>query len=94
VTLDTRPKLMDHRTAATTQIYYRVTWARKREAIERLAPLTMDKEGRRVGFHSALVESERLPEEIGRIRVALGCCTWGSHPHRRPIGATSNARLY
>jgi hypothetical protein len=26
---------MDHRTAATTQIYYRVTWARKREAIER-----------------------------------------------------------
>jgi hypothetical protein len=60
---------------ATTQIYYRVTWARKREAIERLAPLTMDKEGRRVGFHASLVESERLREEIGRIPVPLGYCT-------------------
>ena len=40
--IDTLQKLMDHRTTATTQIYYRVTWARKREAIERLAPLTMD----------------------------------------------------
>ena len=66
---------MDHRTAATTQIYYRVTWARKREAIERLAPLTMDKSGRRVGFHASLVESERLREEIGRIPVPLGYCT-------------------
>ena len=45
VPFDTLQKLMDHRTAATTQIYYRVTWARKREAIERLAPLTMDRDG-------------------------------------------------
>jgi integrase len=75
VPLDTLQKLMDHRTAATTQIYYRVTWARKREAIERLAPLTMDKNGRRVGFQSSLVESERLREEIGRIPVPLGYCT-------------------
>ena len=75
VPLDTLQKLMDHRTAATTQIYYRVTWARKREAIERLAPLTMDREGRRVGFQTALVESERLREEIGRIPVPLGYCT-------------------
>ena len=37
VPLDTLQKLMDHRTAATTQIYYRVTWARKREAIERVS---------------------------------------------------------
>ena len=73
--LDTLQKLMDHRTAATTQIYYRVTWARKREAIERLAPLTMDHNGRRVGFQSSLVESERLREEIGRIPVPLGYCT-------------------
>ena len=70
VPLDTLQKLMDHRTAATTQIYYRVTWARKREAIERLAPLTMDKSGRRVGFHASLVESERLREEIGRFPSA------------------------
>ena len=75
VPLDTLQKLMDHRTAATTQIYYRVTWTRKREAIERLAPLTMDKEGRRVGFQASLVESERLREEIGRIPVPLGYCT-------------------
>ena len=75
VPLDTLQKLMDHRTAATTQIYYRVTWARKREAIERLAPLTMDRCGRRVGFQSSLVESERLREEIGRIPVPLGYCT-------------------
>jgi integrase len=75
VPLDTLQKLMDHRTAATTQIYYRVTWARKREAIERLAPLTMDHNGRRVGFQASLVESERLREEIGRIPVPLGYCT-------------------
>ena len=75
VPLDTLQKLMDHRTAATTQIYYRVTWARKREAIERLAPLTMDHNGRRVGFQSSLLESERLREEIGRIPVPLGYCT-------------------
>jgi integrase len=75
VPLDTLQKLMDHRTAATTQIYYRVTWARKREAIERLAPLTMDKDGRRVGFVSSLVESERLRQDIGRIPVPLGYCT-------------------
>jgi hypothetical protein len=65
---------MDHRTAATTQIYYRVTWERKREAIDRVAPLTMDKHGRRVGFHSSMVESERLRQEIGRIPVPLGYC--------------------
>ena len=75
VPIDTLQKLMDHRTTATTQIYYRVTWARKREAIERVAPLTMDRDGRRVGFHAALVETERLREEIGRIPVPLGYCT-------------------
>ncbi len=75
VPLDTLQKLMDHRTAATTQIYYRVTWARKREAVERLAPLTMDRNARRVGFQSSLIESERLREEIGRIPVPLGYCT-------------------
>jgi integrase len=75
VPIDTLQKLMDHRTTATTQIYYRVTWSRKREAIERVAPLTMDRQGRRVGFHAALVETERLREEIGRIPVPLGYCT-------------------
>ena len=35
----------------------------------------MDREGRRVGFHAALVETERLREEIGRIPVPLGYCT-------------------
>jgi integrase len=75
VPIDTLQKLMDHRTTATTQGYYRVTWSRKREAIERVAPLTMNKDGRRVGFHAALVETERLREEIGRIPVPLGYCT-------------------
>jgi len=74
VQLDTLQKLMDHRTAATTQIYYRVTWQRKREAIQRVAPLTIDKHGRRVGFQAALLESERLRQEIGRIPVPLGYC--------------------
>lgn len=75
VPIDTLQKLMDHRTTATTQGYYRVTWTRKREAIERVAPLTVDRSGRRVGFHAALVETERLREEIGRIPVPLGYCT-------------------
>ncbi len=75
VPIDTLQKLMDHRTTATTQIYYRVTWQRKREAIERVAPLTMDRNGRRTGFHAELMESERLREEIGRIPVPLGYCT-------------------
>jgi len=75
VPIDTLQKLMDHRTTATTQIYYRVTWSRKREAIELVSPLTIDNNGRRVGFHAALVETERLREEIGRIPVPLGYCT-------------------
>ena len=53
VPIDTLQKLMDHRTTATTQIYYRVTWQRKREAIERVAPLTMNRDGERVGFRAA-----------------------------------------
>lgn len=85
VPLDTLQMLMDHRTAATTQIYYRVTWQRKREAIDRVAPLTTDKDGRRVGFHSALLESERLRQEIGRIPVPLGYCV---EPHNvKAVGA-------
>ena len=75
VPIDTLQKLMDHRTTATTQGYYRVTWERKREAIERVASLTMDRDGRRIGFRAALVETERLREEIGRIPVPLGYCT-------------------
>ncbi len=75
VPIDTLQKLMDHRTTATTQGYYRVSWERKREAIERVAPLTMDRSGRRTGFHAALVETERLREEIGRVPVPLGYCT-------------------
>jgi integrase len=75
VPIDTLQKLMDYRTTATTQGYYRVAWSRKREAIERVAPLTIDRAGRRVGFHSELVETERLREEIGRIPVPLGYCT-------------------
>ena len=75
VAIDTLQKLMDHRTTATTQIYYRVAWSRKREAIERVAPLTMDRAGHRTGFHAGLVEAERLREEIGRIPVPLGYCT-------------------
>jgi len=74
VPIDTLQKLMDHRTTATTQGYYRVTWSRKREAIERVAPLTIDRDGRRVGFHAELVETKRLREEIGRIPVPLGYC--------------------
>jgi integrase len=75
VPIDTLQKLMDHRSSETTQGYYRVTWSREREAIERVAPLTIDRDGRRVGFHSQLVETERLREEIGRIPVPLGYCT-------------------
>jgi integrase len=78
VPLDTLQMLMDHRTAATTQGYYRVTWQRKREAIARVAPLTIDKHGRRVGFQATLLESERLRQEIGRIPVPLGYCV---EPH-------------
>jgi integrase len=73
--IDTLQKLMDHRTTATTQGYYRVSWARKREAIQLVAPLTIDRDGRRVAFHAELVETERLREEIGRIPVPLGYCT-------------------
>lgn len=75
VPIDTLQKLMDHRTTATTQGYYRVSWARKREAIQLVAPLTVDRTGRRVGFHAELIETERLREEIGRIPVPLGYCT-------------------
>ena len=85
VPLDVLQKLMDHRSPQTTQIYYRVSQQRKREAIERVAPLTMDKDGQRVGLLPALVESERLRQDIGRIPVPLGYCV---EPHNvKALGA-------
>jgi integrase len=85
VPLDVLQKLMDHRSPQTTQIYYRVSQQRKRDAIERVAPLTMDKDGQRVGLLPALVESERLRQEIGRIPVPLGYCV---EPHNvKALGA-------
>ena len=76
VPIDTLQKLMDHRTTATTQIYYRVTWAAQARS-DRAGRAAHDGPVTASASASApqLVEAERLREEIGRIPVPLGYCT-------------------
>jgi integrase len=47
---DTLRELMDHRAIKTTMVYYRVNWKRKKEAVRRIAPLSIDREGNQVGL--------------------------------------------
>jgi integrase len=78
VQLDVLQKLMDHLSPETTQGYYRVTLARRREAVEMVAPLTIDRHLTVSRADGTLPDAEELRRGIGRIPVPLGYCT---EPH-------------
>ena len=70
-----------------------MTWSRTREAIERVAPLTMNRDGRRTGFHVAMVEAERLREEMdgSRSRSATAPSSTMSGRSGRTARSATNA---
>ena len=67
---------MGHRSMATTQGYFKVRDERVRQAVERLAPLQIDRYGNRtMPLVEELAQSERLCRQVGQIAVPLGLCT-------------------
>ncbi|MEU9606350.1 tyrosine-type recombinase/integrase [Streptomyces sp. NPDC048057] len=61
--------LMDHRSEATTQVYYRVTEKRKREAVNVMRLYSMDRKGKRTPMASATTYQARS------VAVPFGNCT-------------------
>jgi integrase len=77
VPVDVLQKLMDHRSIQTTQGYYRVRAERLHEAVRASAPLTINRDGARVGG-SDYPDVESITRSVGRIPVPLGHCV---EPH-------------
>jgi len=74
--VDVLAELMGHANMNTTQGYYTVRDARKRRAIQALAPLQIDCHGKRARLVvEQLLESERLRRQVGRTAVPMGHCT-------------------
>lgn len=60
----------------TTQLYYRVTEKRTREAVDKLAAFQFDGQGRRVWREArALLEHEHQRRGGGQVAVPFGICT-------------------
>ena len=68
VPVDVLRDLMDHRSVDTTMGYYQVTLKRKREAVQAMAPLAVDRFGNPAPF-----PTDRY--EIGSVAVPFGNCT-------------------
>jgi integrase len=77
VPVDVLQKLMDHRSIQTTQGYYRVRAERLHEAVRASSPLTINRDGARVGG-SDYPDVESITRSVGRIPVPLGHCV---EPH-------------
>ncbi len=77
VPVDVLQKLMDHRSIQTTQGYYRVRAERLHEAVRASSPLTINRDGARVGG-SDYPDAESITRGVGRIPVPLGHCV---EPH-------------
>jgi len=74
-------ELMGHASMVTTQGYFRVREDRARKAVQTLAPLQIDRHGKRT---MAVVEQlERLRRQVGQIAVPLGLCTEPSNVKAR-----------
>ncbi len=69
-------ELMDHRHVFTTQGYYRVGAARRREAVDRVTAMQFDRHGNRVWRQAgALLASERQRRAVGEVAVPYGGCS-------------------
>jgi len=77
-------ELMGHESMVTTQGYFRVRDERARKAVQALAPLQIDRDGRRtMPVVEQLLESERLRAQVGQVAVPLGVCTEPSNVKAR-----------
>ncbi|MDQ3454474.1 MAG: site-specific integrase [Actinomycetota bacterium] len=76
VPIEVLRELMDHRKLDTTKGYYRVGEPRRREAVDRVAALAVDRHGNRVWQKAqALVDSEHARRALGEVAVPYGVCT-------------------
>jgi hypothetical protein len=67
---------MGHENMNTTQGYYTVRDARKRKAVQALAPLQLDCRGNQtMPVVEQLLASERLRQQVGQTAVPMGHCT-------------------
>ena len=85
VPIEVLRELMDHRKLDTTKGYYRVGEPRRRESVDRVAALAVDRHGNRVWQKAqALVDSEHARRALGEVAVPFGVCT---EPSKWPSGA-------
>lgn len=76
VPVDVLRTLMDHRELNTTQRYYRVGEARRREAVERVTVMQFDRHGNRIWRQAkALLDFEHAARAIGEVATPYGHCT-------------------
>jgi len=76
VPIEVLRELMDHRKLDTTKGYYRIGEPRRREAVDRVAALAVDRHGNRVWEKAqALVDSEHARRALGEVAVPFGVCT-------------------
>ena len=67
---------MGHARLTSTQVYYRVTEKRKRKAVDMLAKLQVDRNGRRTRpLVERLLDSEVARDAVGQVAVPFGICT-------------------
>jgi len=86
-------ELMGHASMVTTQAYFRVRDERARKAVQTLAPLQIDRHGKRtMAVVEQLLESERLRRQVGQIAVPLGLCTEPSNVKARGHGCVYRYR--
>jgi hypothetical protein len=77
-------ELMGHESMVTTQGYFRVRQERTRKAVQALAPLQIDRDGKRtMPVVEQLLQSERLRAQVGQTAVPLGVCTEPSNVKAR-----------
>lgn len=76
VPIDVLRELLDHRKLDTTKGYYRVGEPRRRQAVEAVAALAFDRNGRRIWREAQmLLDSEHARRALGEVAVPLGVCT-------------------
>ena len=76
VAVDVLRELLGHSTTTTTQIYYRVTEKRTREAVDKVSAFQFDRHGNRTWRRAeALLDDERARLQIGQVAVPYGICT-------------------
>jgi integrase len=74
--VDVLAELMGHENINTTLGYYTVRDARKRKAVQALAPLQIDCRGNQtMPAVEQLLASERLRQQVGQTAVPMGHCT-------------------